>query len=249
MHSPQLHSGTAPRGIGAAVHPLRELVLEEVHARPFEVLSAPLRVSHLALLTGVDADGVERERQHLATLCAGFGIAPPRPAVSHFSADLGAFRLRWERHQELSTYSFYRAGARAIPFEDPAIAVVPRDWLAELPGELLVAVHLVLQQREDEGCELPRLDRLFGTGVLAGSEDAIKLDAAWLRGGDQVWVMNADNRLEQRSVQIGYRGDGYVLVTAGLAPGERVVTTPIDAAAEGMPLRLGAPAQERAHGR
>lgn len=178
MQSPQ-SSGLASHGIGLTIHPLRGLVLEEVHARPFEVLSAPLRVSHLALMTGLDAGVVEQERRHLATLCAGFGIAPPRPDVSHFSADLGAFRLRWERHQEFSTYTFYRPGAHEIPFEEPAVEVVPREWLAELPGELLVAVHLVLQRRDDEDCKLPRLEQLLGTGVLAGSEVASGDAAVW----------------------------------------------------------------------
>lgn len=78
-------------------------------------------------------------------------------------------------------------------------------------------------------------------------EQAVALDPAWLRQGETVWVMNAEDKLETRPVQIAWRGADTVLVSGGLAAGERVVTTPINAAAEGMPLRVRA--QEGGRGR
>lgn len=68
--------------------------------------------------------------------------------------------------------------------------------------------------------------------------DAIALDRELLRQGDRVWVMNDDNRLEIRPVEIAHRGRSQVIITAGLGEGERVVATDIAAAAEGMALRL-----------
>jgi len=68
--------------------------------------------------------------------------------------------------------------------------------------------------------------------------NAIALDRGLLRQDDRVWVMNDDNRLEIRSVDVARRGYGRVIITDGLREGERVVATDIAAAAEGMALRL-----------
>lgn len=165
-------------GIGSEHHPLRELVLSEVHARPFEILSPPLRVSHIAMITGPDGALVEAEREALVSLCLRFGVPRPADTASHYSADFGAFRLRWERHQEFSTYTFIRPGRAPTPFADPAIAVVPQDWLALLPGQLLGAVHLVLEPNAGDAAA-PQLEQLFDADVLAGSQVGRGTALAW----------------------------------------------------------------------
>ena len=125
----------------------RAALNNEVHARPFAALEAPERVSHLAVLWG--DGGAPADFAHLAALCEKSGVAPPPGTATHFAAEFGAFRLKWERHTEFSTYTFLRAGpfsgpAGDDPFADPAIARVPQAWLAHLPGSVLVAVHLAL---------------------------------------------------------------------------------------------------------
>jgi len=75
-----------------ASHPRRFELAGEVHARPHEALVAPVRASHIAVL--VEAADRAREHAHVARLCREAGIAPPEPGAIHFSADLGAFRLR-----------------------------------------------------------------------------------------------------------------------------------------------------------
>lgn len=179
MKQPPSELGPIAPQITARMHPLRDAVLAEVHARPFETLSAPLRVSHLALLSGTEAAAAAEERAHLATLCRRFELAGPGPESSHFSAEFGEFRLRWERHQEFSTYTFYRYGSSAASFDDPAVAVVPPDWLHELPGELLAAVHLVLQHRDSASTEPGEIESTFGTEVFAGSAVADGAAVVW----------------------------------------------------------------------
>jgi len=71
--------------------------------------------------------------------------------------------------------------------------------------------------------------------------DVIALDRNLLREGDQVWVMDGAGKLEIRPVAIAYRGRERVLISGGLAVGERVVTTDLAAAIDGMPLRTEAP--------
>ncbi len=122
-----------------AEHPLRRTLADEVHARPYEPLRPPVRASHLAVATGEGPHAIERA--HLQRLCARLGVVPPTSDGNHFACDFGAFRLRWERHTEFSTYTFYRSGGFDDPFAATAIDLAPADWLAELPGTVLVAVH------------------------------------------------------------------------------------------------------------
>ncbi|MBE0537388.1 MAG: efflux RND transporter periplasmic adaptor subunit [Phycisphaerae bacterium] len=71
--------------------------------------------------------------------------------------------------------------------------------------------------------------------MLAG---AIAVQRAHLRDGDNVWVMNDNDALEIRKVTIGFADKEVVYVTDGIKGGERIVTTDLPAAVEGMPLRV-----------
>lgn len=122
-----------------ADHPQRFLLANEVHARPNEAMASPERVSYLAVL--VDAGDKAREHAHVAALCERYGTHPPPADAIHYSADLGVFRLRWERHTEFSTYTFIKAGAAERPFAAPVAKLVPPEWLAAIPGRTIVAAH------------------------------------------------------------------------------------------------------------
>jgi len=66
-------------------------------------------------------------------------------ASSTCRMDLGQYRLRWEMHTEFVTWTFTRPLDAAPPAgQKPPSAtdVVPREWLATLPGECLASVHL-----------------------------------------------------------------------------------------------------------
>lgn len=154
---------------GLRDHPLRGALNAEVHSRPFANLQAPERISHLALLSG--ERGAERDRQHVALLCERFAVAAPDAGENHFMADFGPFRLKWERHTEFSTYTFFQNGAvEAEPFAGFSVDLVPRDWLIALPGDLLVAVHLDLLDRSTPPPDTARLTRLFGHDNIVGSQ-------------------------------------------------------------------------------
>jgi len=154
-----------------ANHPLRLELNDEVHARPPEALAAPLRLSFLALFS--DWRAREREWEHVATLAARFGIAPPHPRANHYSADLGPFRIKWERHSEFSRYKFIVAGASADPFAEPALARVPDDWIAQLQGQTMVAAHVGLLRSASETIDHDEISACcFGGNTLIGSHIA-----------------------------------------------------------------------------
>jgi uncharacterized membrane-anchored protein len=158
-------------------HRLRAVLTNEVHARPFAELVAPERASHIALLTG--EAGIEEDHAQLVRLCARYGAAAPPAGINHFSQDLGAFRLRWERHTEFVSYTFFRSGPPgADPFAETAIDGVARDWLERLPGELLVAVHLAFLAKEAPPATAA-LERAFVAESLVGSDVAGGMAAAW----------------------------------------------------------------------
>ncbi len=109
-------------------HPLREVLAREVHARPFAPLAAPERVSHIATLSG--EGGAAADRAHFERLCQRYNIAAPAPESTHAFLDFGAFRVKWERHGEFCTWTFFVRGPFDDPFDPPAIASLPADWLA-----------------------------------------------------------------------------------------------------------------------
>ena len=162
---------TAPGAAGLTEHAHRQQVAAEIHARPFETLNGPLRASHLAMLSNDGTADLERVR----ALCDALEQSPPQPDATHHSVDLGRFRLRWERHTEFSTYTFFVTGVESDPlepFNSTALQVVPAEWLATLPGELMAAVHLTMEGQSAPERPVHELAELFGTENVAGSEVA-----------------------------------------------------------------------------
>jgi RND family efflux transporter MFP subunit len=67
--------------------------------------------------------------------------------------------------------------------------------------------------------------------------DVIAVPRAALRDDDSVWLIDDEKRLRIRHVEIVRREPDTVLVSSGLAAGERIVLTGVTGAAEGMLLR------------
>src|SRR5512132_963006 len=161
-------SRPAPAFLPGVPHPLRESLINELHARPFEPLEPPVRASHLAVVTGESVETAREQHAHFVRLCARYDVAPPAEGAKHFVQSLGPFRVRWERHTEFSTYTFLRGEPFAAPFVDPVINLVPRDWLRTIPGEVLVATHLALEDRDAQARDADTLSRLFNHHSLIG---------------------------------------------------------------------------------
>jgi uncharacterized membrane-anchored protein len=149
-------------------HPLRGALNEEVHARPAEAVRGPVRVSYLALLT--DPTQQQGFQAAITDLAQRRHVAGPPPGSSHLSADFGPYRLIWERHTEFCRVTFIAQGAGEDPFADTALRLVPEDWIAGLPGQLVVAAHAALLPASGGPLDPDRLSaRLFGGNVLTGS--------------------------------------------------------------------------------
>lgn len=154
-----------------ADHPLRAQLTHEVHARPFETLDAPLVADRLVFL--VDPNGRERDIAHLSALARAHGATPPEAHVNHFSLSAGAVRVRWERHTEFVSYTFFRALGGASESPDLLVRQFDPDWVANMPGRRL-SVQRVWVAVENPGETLSRargrldVDSLVGAALTTG---------------------------------------------------------------------------------
>jgi len=182
-------------------HPLREALHNEVHARPYESLHAPLLLSHLAFV-GAQGDAA---REHLATLLRSRHLPVPADDANHLSADLGGTHVRWEKHTEFHTCTFWRELPQGeVSFEASALTGVPRDWLAALPGQWLVGLHLLV--------------------LVAPGDDAVRAVPAVVRRSlqeDSLVGANVMDGAGQIYTDFRLHADGFarmVLVADGMSP-------------------------------
>ncbi len=153
---------------GLREHSQRRVLDRELHARPSEEVHSPLRASHLAVLSG--PGGTLADCRQVAELCRRYNAPEPTDDAPFWFADLGAIRLRWERHNEFSTFTFSRTETQPDdPFVAPPIALVPTDWLQSLSGDVLVATHVIIETSDKGPPNAQETERLFGTSNLAGS--------------------------------------------------------------------------------
>lgn len=151
-------------------HPERLPLADEVHARPPGTVLTPARASYIAVL--VAAEDRPRELAHLAWLCERQGLPAPAPDATHLRVELGALRLKWERHGEFSGYLFIAGGAAARPFAEPAPAALPAGWLTDIPGPTIAAVQVDLLPGAVEPLDTVELTEHFAGHAVVGSRIA-----------------------------------------------------------------------------
>ncbi|CBL45430.1 Conserved hypothetical protein [gamma proteobacterium HdN1] len=128
---------------GMKPHPWRQALYDELHSRPSPVIRSACKVLHFSLLLPQSEDVLTP----LTRLCSLFDL--PRPAnASCLYQDFGPFELRFERHSEFANFTFIFPAE--IPVMLDGLALLPRGWLASLPGELVAATQLVFVQEEPD---------------------------------------------------------------------------------------------------
>ncbi|WP_428376822.1 DUF3422 family protein [Lichenicoccus sp.] len=153
-------------------HPQRLVLNDEVHARPSEILEAPLKLSYLAVFAeGEQRADVWRRVQELA---GRYGVDPAPDTANHYSANFGPFRIKCERHTEFLRLVFIvEDGRQPESFEEPALQAVPPEWLAALPGQLITAANVLLQHSDGDWPEPERIATQFFDGnALVGASIA-----------------------------------------------------------------------------
>ncbi|VAX09133.1 hypothetical protein MNBD_GAMMA26-2301 [hydrothermal vent metagenome] len=84
----------------------------------------------------------------------------------------------------------------------------------------------------------PLVKGLFVDVILSGRPQAHRLVIPLgALHGRQVYVVNQEQRLEQRRVTISSKGADYAIISSGLQPGEQVIISDLISAVEGMLLK------------
>ncbi len=146
------NSGVSSAG-GFGFHPERHRLLAEAHARPYTALDRPTLTTRIGANAG--ARNLRADWEHMVALCRRYQAPEPAEGARWCSLDAGNWSLRWERHTELSSWTFYRPIADDhLPANDEtALELVPKDWLSELPGNVLVGAHIALLRDKNNAAQ------------------------------------------------------------------------------------------------
>ena len=79
----------------------------------------------------------------------------------------------------------------------------------------------------------------FVAAEIAGSTvlDLIRVPRGALRGADQVLIVDDENQIEIRQVEVVRTDARYAYLSSGVTPGERISITAIEAPTNGMSVR------------
>lgn len=133
-------------------------------------MAPPLAISHVVML----CNPAERDasRAHLSALLRDHHLPAPDDTISHSRHNLGAYRVRWERHTEFVSWTFLKPLDQEPAGEPPAAtASLPRAWLEGLPGQRLVGLNLwaFSGTTQDDEAPDPRIRQLLYDETLVGS--------------------------------------------------------------------------------
>ena len=156
-------------GTGARLtpHPLRSVILGEVHARPFTAIETPRRILHFGFDTTGEA--AKADRAALAEFCAQRNLEPLKATAKHHRVALGGAILRWEQHSEFTTYTWELPSDTDTPFYPASSSLASPMGNVPQPGPLLVALDLHLLS---DGKDKIKVENLFDRASLAVAENS-----------------------------------------------------------------------------
>jgi uncharacterized membrane-anchored protein len=164
---------TAPINALPTDDALREVLHNEVHARPSPRIRLPALVVYVAVLNA----GVSRDQElaHLRKLPGQEGLTLEELRGSFLRLRFADHTLKWERHTEFTRYSLVQqlpegAVDGASEAELLANLVLSPEWLRTIPGKTVAAIKLALIHGElGDGAALKAQGRAWfdGKPVLA----------------------------------------------------------------------------------
>lgn len=187
-------------------HPLRQSIISEIHARPYALVSAPARVSFVALM--LDDETVETVRAHIATLCRNADEPPPGADSIHHLAKIGPLTVGWEQHTEFYSVSVSEAVDFDDPFGAPPIDRLEPGWVQDLPGRVISAIHIAVESDDMPERALDDVAKRISDSQLVGSEI--------VNGGARYWTdfdIHPDGfgRILVRNISLNPRQMGRIL--------------------------------------
>lgn len=122
-------------------------------------------VTRIAALSGESGAGADKA--HMAELCRRMSKPEPGESATWCALDGGEWQLRWERHSEFSSWTFF---ARPEGAEgESALDRVPRDWLDSFPGPILVLTTFSVSSGKGAALEATHRTETIGARLMEGA--------------------------------------------------------------------------------
>jgi uncharacterized membrane-anchored protein len=197
--------------------PLRELVHNEVHARPPARIRLPVLITYVAVLNAEVTR--EQECEHLRHLPGQAELPVSALDGSFVRLHLPGYTLKWERHTEFTRYSIVQplptdAGIDAQEPDLGASPATPEGWLAGIPGRTFAAIHLVMLESsiDDAAQALAQGRQWLGNRTVVASlmgnqRHSLVVTDFWLRpcGFERMLVIAPPGTSETRVGRISSR--------------------------------------------
>ncbi len=152
----------------------RELLHNEVHARPPARIRLPALVIYVAVLT--DGIGREQECEHLRRLPGQQDLTVDQLQGNFLRLRFEGYTVKWERHTEFTRYSIVQPlpAQAALGASDPDLTgelVVAPGWLRDIPGRTIAAIQLAMAHADISKPEavMPQARRWFGDRTVVAS--------------------------------------------------------------------------------
>lgn len=206
----------------------RGVLNDELFRRPPVPVADGALIVHTAMVQ--DADEAAQSVQRLRSLLTSAELARPGDTRNYEVLHAGRSYLKWERHNEFTTYTLVTAPAQADPFVADAECVLPRNWMAELEGQRIAATKLRVIAAGDEATLATATAELrpeAASSLVADGQARIWMDCslhadACTRGVilDHGLMVDRRSRLVQRLLEIEtYR----MLAMLGFPPARTVM--------------------------
>ncbi|MFL2495064.1 MAG: DUF3422 family protein [Porticoccaceae bacterium] len=148
-------------------HSLKDSLIDELHNRPFPVIQLPAQVSNIVVLEPADRDSEIAGLKQLAEI---HNMTPPDDGVSCYYQSSEDFDLRWERHNEFSTYTLICNKKLSGTAFESGFSHISDDWLTTLSGQVISANHIDLRSAGEAPDSPEELEEYFDGRKLIGSK-------------------------------------------------------------------------------
>jgi multidrug efflux pump subunit AcrA (membrane-fusion protein) len=117
--------------------------------------------------------------------------------------------------------------------------IVRSEGVVDERSRVTYAVAQLADPYQLHGAGTPLPIGTFVAANISGASalDVIRIPRTALRGSDQVLIVDDENKIEIRTVEVVRSDTRYVYVSGGVSAGERITTTAIEAPTNGMSVR------------
>jgi RND family efflux transporter MFP subunit len=182
-------------------------------------------------------------------------VSPGQPLASLYSTEVAEIVLPLE---DENAFWFHIPGFTPGKSTGPSATVRARiagrekSWIGKVVrtegklDERTRTINVVVRVKEPYAEKPPLAVGLFVTVDIEGRTlpNAALIPRSALHDGSVVWVVDNDDRLRFREVEVARVQGDQALVTAGLGNGERVVITPLKIVSDGMAVRTASRGEE-----